>query len=275
MTAKPVFSALFGAAGAKESILPFNDDAGDLNRQHSIKKIEFTTGWVVDGFRVTYNTQQGERQVVHGTFIEKNVGDKVVTVGVDEFISKAEGFHGRPNGPDVDYGDCIQQIRFKITNSKTKAERHTVDFGLAERIKQEDKKPFSWEGHLFAFAGRADNTQAQVGLKGLSFGHLTSEVPTAAPVPNGGTGLPGKPDNGPATNGSQPSTHSPINPAGSALSGPDVKLHLAISAPYGGGRSAEAMGADYDDMKELSSSIDFTHPIHSMDISWGAVIDGM
>ncbi|KAG9082712.1 hypothetical protein FRC07_014127, partial [Ceratobasidium sp. 392] len=238
MTAKPVFSALFGAADANESILAFNDDAGDLNRQHSIKKIEFTTGWVVDGF------------------------------------SKVEGFHGHPNG-DINYDDCIQQIRFKITDSKTKADRDTGYFGLAAHIKQENKKPFSWEGHLFAFAGRADNTRAQVGLKGLSFGHLASEAPTAAPIPNGGTGLPGKPDNVPATHGSQPASQSPINPAGSAISGPDSKLNLAISAPYGGGRSAEAMGADYDDMKELSSNVDFTHPIHSLDISWGAVIDGI
>ncbi|KAG8700486.1 hypothetical protein FRC09_005927 [Ceratobasidium sp. 395] len=173
------FSPMFGGAGTPQS-MAFDDATSDLNTKHSISKIEFNAGWVVDGLKVTYNN---DRQIVHGTFNPSNVGDKVVNIADDEYISGVEGEHGRHNG-QYDYGDCIQKIRFIITNSKTKAERQTEYFGKAEYLKTPE--PFSWEGHLFAFAGRADNKLPQVGLKGLSFGQCTGKVALAESFPYGG-----------------------------------------------------------------------------------------
>ncbi|QRW04683.1 hypothetical protein RhiLY_03682 [Ceratobasidium sp. AG-Ba] len=49
----------------------------------------------------------------------------------------------------------------------------------------------------------------------------------------------------------------------------------AISALYGGGRSPEAMGQPYDDMGELGPRLDTKHPIESLSVSWGNVIDGI
>ncbi|KAF8598483.1 hypothetical protein BDV93DRAFT_609831 [Ceratobasidium sp. AG-I] len=161
-------SALFGGDGTSTTT-SFDDTANDLKTPHSINKIEFNSGWVLDGMRVTYSTVPGlERQVVHGTFSPSNVGDKVVSLGANEYVSKAEGVHGRPNG-QYDYGDCIQKIQFTIKNSETGQQRTAGPFGSAQSLKPQDAKSFSWEGHLYAFAGRADNTLGQVGLKGLSF----------------------------------------------------------------------------------------------------------
>ncbi|QRV90520.1 hypothetical protein RhiJN_18538 [Ceratobasidium sp. AG-Ba] len=54
-----------------------------------------------------------------------------------------------------------------------------------------------------------------------------------------------------------------------------MALILAISALYGGDRSSQDMGQPYDDIKELGSSLDPKHPIESVSVSWGNVIDGI
>ncbi|ELU37164.1 hypothetical protein AG1IA_08798 [Rhizoctonia solani AG-1 IA] len=176
------YSTLVGGAGASQPA--FDDAANDLNALHAINKIEFNSGWVVDGIRVTYSTELGlERVKVHGTFNEAHVRDKVVTIAADEYISAAMGLHGHPNGR-YDYGDCIQKIRFRITNSKTGSERHTEYFGAAEQL--QNPQEFKWEGRLSSFAGIADNSLSQVGLKGLKFGQITGKVVLAESIPYGG-----------------------------------------------------------------------------------------
>ncbi|KAF8748778.1 hypothetical protein RHS01_10590 [Rhizoctonia solani] len=163
------YSAMIGGAEAPQS-MAFEDAANDLNALHSITKIEFNAGWVVDGIRVTYSTEQGlERKVVHGTFKESNIQNQVVAIaGI-----AAMGLHGHPNGR-YDYGDCVQTIRFGITNSKTGKERYTANFGAAEQL--QNPQEFKWEGRLSCFAGVADNSLVQVGLKGLKFGQITGKV---------------------------------------------------------------------------------------------------
>ncbi|KAF8668350.1 hypothetical protein RHS04_09035 [Rhizoctonia solani] len=173
------YSAMIGGAEAPQS-MAFEDAANDLNALHSITKIEFNAGWVVDGIRVTYSTEQGlERKVVHGTFKESNIQNQVVAIaGI-----AAMGLHGHPNGR-YDYGDCVQTIRFGITNSKTGKERYTANFGAAEQL--QNPQEFKWEGRLSCFAGVADNSLVQVGLKGLKFGQITGKVVLAESIPYGG-----------------------------------------------------------------------------------------
>ncbi|GAB1528349.1 hypothetical protein RhiTH_011543 [Rhizoctonia solani] len=217
------YSTLVGGAGASQPA--FDDAANDLNALHAINKIEFNSGWVVDGIRVTYSTELGlERVKVHGTFNEAHVRDKVVTIAADEYISAAMGLHGHPNGR-YDYGDCIQKIRFRITNSKTGSERHTEYFGAAEQL--QNPQEFKWEGRLSSFAGIADNSLSQVGLKGLKFGQITG------------------------------------------------KVVLAESIPYGGGRSPELMGQEYNDLQSFGAELDFQKPIKSIEVWSGQVVDGL
>ncbi|GAB1527404.1 hypothetical protein RhiTH_010579 [Rhizoctonia solani] len=140
------YSAMIGGAEAPQS-MAFEDAANDLNALHSITKIEFNAGWVVDG------------------------------------ISAAMGLHGHPNGR-YDYGDCVQTIRFGITNSKTGKERYTANFGAAEQL--QNPQEFKWEGRLSCFGGVADNSLVQVGLKGLKFGQITGKVVLADSIPYGG-----------------------------------------------------------------------------------------
>ncbi|KAF8748775.1 hypothetical protein RHS01_10589 [Rhizoctonia solani] len=210
---------LYFGWGAGASQPAFDDAANDLNALHAINKIEFNSGWVVDGIRVTYSTELGlERVKVHGTFNEAHVRDKVVTIaGI-----AAMGLHGHPNGR-YDYGDCIQKIRFRITNSKTGASV-TLYFGAAEQL--QNPQEFKWEGRLSSFAGIADNSLSQVGLKGLKFGQITG------------------------------------------------KVVLAESIPYGGGRSPELMGQEYNDL-QIGAELDFQKPIKSIEVWSGQVVDGL
>ncbi|KAG8771088.1 hypothetical protein FRC12_003866 [Ceratobasidium sp. 428] len=241
------YSSLYGGANTPESI-NFDDAANDLHPEHSIKTIELNTGWVVDGIKITYRTKQGaERKCTHGTFPPSGIVDHTVHLGANQYISKIDGITGSPNG-DHNYGDCIQKIRFQITNSKTHEHHYTDYFGLAKRLKPEHQKHFHWEGRLYAFAGRADNTRTQVGLKGLKFGKF---VPPSKPT---------------------------LTPPCTAFSSEDSSSHLAISAAYGSSgedRSVDSLGAAYDDIRECGQNIDPKHPIQSIVVSYGSVIDGI
>ncbi|KAG8711778.1 hypothetical protein FRC08_015459 [Ceratobasidium sp. 394] len=218
-------SATFGGARISDTT-PFNDSAYELDITRSITKVEFNTGWVVDGMRVTYNTTNGaERVIPHGTFSVANVGDQFFTVGDSEYISKVEGVHGSPNGA-YDYGDCIQKIQFTIKNSSTNQERVTPYYGLANNLPPGNAVPFSWEGRLYSFGGLTkDSDNTGVGLKALSFNKHTGQVVLTLSEPqNAGT---------PATSRT---------------------------------RSAELLGEQYDDMASFGKKVDFNHPIKSLNV---------
>ncbi|KAG9089716.1 hypothetical protein FRC06_001418 [Ceratobasidium sp. 370] len=179
-------SAMFGGAGINGTA-PFDDSSNDLNVDRSISKVEFDTGWVAHGMRVTYNTTKGvERAIPHGTFLATNVGDKFFTVAEGEYISKVEGVHGHPNG-SYDYGDCIQKIRFTIKNSTTNQERVTPYYGAAMYLPADKAVPFTWGGHLYSFGGLTKDSD-EVKLKGLSFNKVTGRIVLAVSAPYAGTG---------------------------------------------------------------------------------------
>ncbi|KAG8742769.1 hypothetical protein FRC10_000936 [Ceratobasidium sp. 414] len=179
-------SATFGGAGIAGTA-PFDDSSNDLNVDRSISKVEFDTGWVAHGMRVTYSTTQGvERAIPHGTFLGTNVGDKFFTVAAGEYISKVEGVHGHPNG-NYDYGDCIQKIRFTVKNSTTNQERVTPYYGPAMYLPPDKAVPFTWEGHLYSFGGLTKNSD-EVKLKALSFNKVTGRIVLALSAPYAGTG---------------------------------------------------------------------------------------
>ncbi|QRV92104.1 hypothetical protein RhiJN_20122 [Ceratobasidium sp. AG-Ba] len=50
---------------------------------------------------------------------------------------------------------------------------------------------------------------------------------------------------------------------------------FAISATYGGPREQKDMGEKYDDLQELGSKLVLEHPINSITVSHGWVIDGI
>ncbi|KAG8742770.1 hypothetical protein FRC10_000937 [Ceratobasidium sp. 414] len=179
-------SATFGGAGIAGTA-PFDDSSNDTNVDRSISKVEFNTGWVTDGMRVTYSTTQDvERAIPHGTFIAANVGDQFFTVAAGEHISKVEGVHGHPNR-EIDYGDCIQKIRFTIKNSTTNQERVTPYYGLAMYLPPDQAVPFTWDGHLYSFGGLTKDS-GEVKLKGLSFNKVTGRIVLALSAPYAGTG---------------------------------------------------------------------------------------
>ncbi|KAG9095975.1 hypothetical protein FS749_009349 [Ceratobasidium sp. UAMH 11750] len=181
-------SATFGGAGIASTV-PFDDSANDLDLNRSITKVEFDTGWVTHGMRVTYQTAKGvDRAIPHGTFSATNVGNSFFTVAAGEYISKVEGVHGHPNG-SYDYGDCVQKIRFTIKNSTTNQERVTPYYGLAQNLPAGNAVPFTWEGRLYSFGGLTkDPDPTNVKLKALSFNKLSGQIVLAVSTPYAGTG---------------------------------------------------------------------------------------
>ncbi|QRV88201.1 Jacalin-like lectin domain protein [Ceratobasidium sp. AG-Ba] len=187
MIIKPlVSSATFGGDGISETT-NFDDYSPNLDPQYSITKIEFNTGWVVDGMRVTYRDLDGiEFAIPHGTFSAGNVGNKFFTLSAGEYISKVEGVHGHPNG-NYDYGDCIQKIRFTIKSTNSSQVKVTPYYGAAQYLPPNNAITISWEGRLHSFAGITKDTY-EVKLKGLSFTRFGDPVVLATSIPYGGIG---------------------------------------------------------------------------------------
>ena len=107
-----------------------------------------------------------------------------------EYIGSICGKSGFAQNGYPFMGDCVQQLQFTVMNPGGVKQRVfgtwtrimfvpqreiRIDtsplgpVGYARDLRFEDTRMVSWSGHLYAFAGRADNSASQVGLRGIAF----------------------------------------------------------------------------------------------------------
>ncbi|KAF8601205.1 hypothetical protein BDV93DRAFT_558700 [Ceratobasidium sp. AG-I] len=161
-------SPQFGGSDVTRGIL-FNDARDlDIDFDRPIVKVIVTSGWVVDGIKITYRLRNGSTQTVaHGTTGYNN--DVTLTLNDNEYISAATGKSGHAGNGEPWMGDCVQQLELRITNSVTGAQRTYGPRGTAQGLSADSTTMIPWSGRLIAFAGSADNNAGQVGLRGISF----------------------------------------------------------------------------------------------------------
>jgi len=146
----------------------FNDSNLGLDPQRPIVNLTIISGWVIDGFKVTYRLKNGQTQTVtHGTVGSRS--GETLTLYDNEYIYSASGKSGHANNGEPWMGDCVQQLALGIKNSVTGAQRTYGPFGTARDLAASATTTISWNGRLQSFAGRADNSAGQVGLRGISF----------------------------------------------------------------------------------------------------------
>ncbi|CCO35929.1 hypothetical protein BN14_10050 [Rhizoctonia solani AG-1 IB] len=162
-------SRMYGNSDGGGGVQAFNDAQPDLDPTMSISEINIVSGWVVDGFHVTYRLKNGgTRKVMHGT----NRSGAQVFLKRTEYISAIWGRSGRADNGEPWYGDCVQQLTFEITDSATGAKRNTGTYGQAFKLSPAATTNISWRGRLLCVSGTANNGAAQVGLRGIKFVQL-------------------------------------------------------------------------------------------------------
>ncbi|CAE6458505.1 unnamed protein product [Rhizoctonia solani] len=162
-------SRMYGNSDGAGGVQAFNDAQPDLDPVMSISEIRIVSGWVVDGFHVTYRLKNGgTRTVMHGS----NRAGAQVFLSRTEYISAIWGRSGRADNGEPWYGDCVQQLTFQITNSVTGAQRNTGTYGQAFKLSPAATTNISWSGRLLCVAGTANNGASQVGLRGIKFVQL-------------------------------------------------------------------------------------------------------
>ncbi|KAG8701205.1 hypothetical protein FRC11_012380, partial [Ceratobasidium sp. 423] len=162
-------SRMYGNSDGGGGVQAFNDAQPDLDPAMSISEIRIFSGWVVDGFHVTYRLKNGgTRTVMHGS----NGSGAQIFLKRTEYVSAIWGRSGRADNGQPWYGDCIHQLTFEITDSATGAKRNTGTYGLAFKLSPAATTNISWRGRLLCVAGTANNGAAQVGLRGIKFVQL-------------------------------------------------------------------------------------------------------
>ncbi|CAE6431384.1 unnamed protein product [Rhizoctonia solani] len=162
-------SRMYGNSDGGGGVQAFNDAQPDLDPAMSISEIKIVSGWVVDGFHVTYRLKNGgTRTVIHGS----NRAGAQVFLKRTEYISAVWGRSGRADNGEPWYGDCVQQLTFEITDSATGARRNTGTYGQAFKLSPAATTNISWRGRLLCVAGTANNGSAQVGFRGIKFVQL-------------------------------------------------------------------------------------------------------
>ncbi|KAB5587909.1 hypothetical protein CTheo_8649 [Ceratobasidium theobromae] len=161
-----VVSAQFGGSDTTRGA-PFNDARPDLDVQRPIFSVAITSGWVIDGIQVTYRLKNGQTLTASRGSIRSS-GD-TITLGDNEYISEVTGKSGFADNREPWMGDCVQQLTFVVRNSVTGAQRTFGPFGTARGLSESATTRISWSGRLVAFAGRADNSAGQVGMRGIAF----------------------------------------------------------------------------------------------------------
>ncbi|KAB5589616.1 hypothetical protein CTheo_6933 [Ceratobasidium theobromae] len=159
-------SPQFGGSDFTRGVL-FNDARLDLDVQHPIVNVTITSGWVIDGITVTYRLRNGQTQTIgHGT---TRTSSDTLTLNENEYISAVNGKSGSANNGEPWMGDCVQQLTLVVRNSVTGAQRTYGPFGTAKGLSGSATTWISWSGQLLAFAGRANDSAGQVGLRGIAF----------------------------------------------------------------------------------------------------------
>ncbi|CAE6468401.1 unnamed protein product [Rhizoctonia solani] len=162
-------SRMYGNSDGAGGVQAFNDALADLEPTMSISEITIPSGWVVDGFHVTYRLKNGgTRKVMHGS----NRAGAQIFLKRTEYISAAWGRSGRADNGEPWMGDCIHELTFEITDSATGAKRNTGTYGKAFKLSPAATTNISWRGRLLCVAGAANNGASQVGLRGLKFVQL-------------------------------------------------------------------------------------------------------
>ncbi|KAH7337938.1 hypothetical protein B0J17DRAFT_660126 [Rhizoctonia solani] len=120
-------SRMYGNSDGGGGVQAFNDALADLEPTMSISEIKIVSGWVIDGFHVTYRLKNGgTRTVMHGS----NRAGAQVFLKRTEYISAIWGRSGRADNGQPWMGDCVQQLTFEITDSATGAKRNTGSWDL-------------------------------------------------------------------------------------------------------------------------------------------------
>ncbi|CCO37056.1 hypothetical protein BN14_11207 [Rhizoctonia solani AG-1 IB] len=115
-------SPMYGNSDGGGGVQAFNDAQPDLDPAMSISEIRIFSGWVVDGFHVTYRLKSGgTRTVMHGS----NGSGAQIFLKTTEYVSAIWGRSGRADNGQPWYGDCIHQLTLEITDSTTGAKRNT------------------------------------------------------------------------------------------------------------------------------------------------------
>ncbi|CAE6433905.1 unnamed protein product [Rhizoctonia solani] len=162
-------SPMYGNSDGGGGVQAFNDAQPDLDPAMSISEIRIFSGWVVDGFHVTYRLKSGgTRTVMHGS----NGSGAQIFLKTTEYVSAIWGRSGRADNGQPWYGDCIHQLTLEITDSATGAKRNTGTYGLAFKLSPAATTNISWRGRLLCISGTANNGAAQVGLRGIKFVQL-------------------------------------------------------------------------------------------------------
>ncbi|KAI0643980.1 hypothetical protein C8Q79DRAFT_973775 [Trametes meyenii] len=134
---------------------------GELDAAHPIQQITVSSGWIVDGFSVTYQLADGTTAVLdHGsqfpaaTIVKLNANEKLV------------GVFGRAGPQSYYHRELINSIGFVIFDTSTTATRIVGPFGNTNHSNQGTT---FYHSDVLAFGGFAQPGAAAVGLCGLFF----------------------------------------------------------------------------------------------------------
>ncbi|KAB5589621.1 hypothetical protein CTheo_6938 [Ceratobasidium theobromae] len=159
-------SPQFGGSDFTRGVL-FNDARLDLDVEHPIVNVTIASGWVIDGTMVTYRLRNGQTQtIVHD--VERTSSD-TLTLRENGCIGAVNGKSGSADNGEPWMGDCVQQLTLVVQNSVTGAQRTFGPFGTAKGLSENATTRISWSGQLLAFAGRANDSAGEVGLRGIAF----------------------------------------------------------------------------------------------------------
>ncbi|KAG8722042.1 hypothetical protein FRC09_006924 [Ceratobasidium sp. 395] len=130
-----------------------------LNTQYPIRSIECWHDKNIEGIQITYNLNTGATVTqMHGS--KTSSSPVKISLKETESVVEVTGIHS----------DRVNLLDFKIFNSKTGMLRNTGTIGeLQENFKQSTRKDICARGPLLGLAGRADNSQKEVGLHSLKF----------------------------------------------------------------------------------------------------------
>ncbi|KAI0828476.1 hypothetical protein BC628DRAFT_1362786 [Trametes gibbosa] len=155
-----IFQDVFTRSSDGKILINASTKKEQLDANRPIKRITVSSGWVVDGFSVTYN-------IVGGPTATLNHGSQFSQASTIEFNANEilVGVYGRA-GTQSYYGrELISQISFIIFNTSTAATRVVGPFGNGNGANQGEAFHCS---NVLAFGGFSENTET-LGLSGLFF----------------------------------------------------------------------------------------------------------